>query len=167
MTTPAAPRFEQPFAGGAVVRFHVLATALFLAVCVVALGWRDRGWSEAGFVTVSLILFAVGVGTALWAYAAAVDRSRTSEVAVASLFLLAGDVAPRQVKLRMWAAWGTQIVAAMAVGIIGSTGLATGDKNVLAFGALVPMLGIGLQGLWSARHGVFPRRPGAATGKRR
>jgi len=39
------------------------------------------------------------------------------------------------------------------------------------FGVLVPMLPLGLLGLWGARHGVFPprRMPDAseATGKRR
>jgi hypothetical protein len=30
--------------------------------------------------------------------------------------------------------------------------------TTLAFGTLAPMLGIGINGLWAARHGRFPAR---------
>jgi hypothetical protein len=31
--------------------------------------------------------------------------------------------------------------------------------TTLAFGVLVPVFGVGLNGLWAARHGRFPPRP--------
>jgi hypothetical protein len=34
------------------------------------------------------------------------------------------------------------------------------------FGVLVPMLPIGLAGMWAARYGVFPPRPPAAPRRR-
>jgi hypothetical protein len=38
--------------------------------------------------------------------------------------------------------------------------------STLAFGILVPVLGLGLNGLWSARHGTFrPRRRGNPDGE--
>lgn len=144
--------------GRATVRANVIATTVFAVACVVALLWRHRGWAEAGFVGLSLVLFAVGVATALVAYAGAVERSRTSDIGVAALYLLSGPVAPRTLKWRMHGAWAVQIVGALTVGILGSIGLGSGQRNVLAFGSLVPMLGIGLNGLWSSRHGSFGPR---------
>ena len=140
------------------VRLDVVATALFAVVCALALALRHRGWVEALFVTVSLVLFAVGVVTSLVAYASAVERSRTADISVGSLFMLAGKVAPTAVKRTMYLCWAVQIVAAFVVGIVGATGLGTGQRNVLAFGALVPMLGVGLHGLWAVRHGTFEAR---------
>ena len=32
--------------------------------------------------------------------------------------------------------------------------------TAVAFGILAPMLGLGLMGLWGARHGRFPAAPG-------
>jgi len=53
---------------------------------------------------------------------------------------------------------GAQIVTALATALARSN--TDGQAgSTLAFGVLVPMLGIGLNGLASARHGVFgPRR---------
>jgi hypothetical protein len=39
--------------------------------------------------------------------------------------------------------------------------------NPLAFGILTPLYGLGIAGLWGARHGTFaPRRPTGADGGR-
>ena len=49
-----------------------------------------------------MVLFAAGAATGLWAYAAALERSRTEEVGVANLFLLSGETAPPPVRRTMW-----------------------------------------------------------------
>jgi hypothetical protein len=51
-----------------------------------------------------------------------------------------------------------QIVAALAGASIGAGGLQQGDLNALAFGILVPMFGIGLNGILAVRHGRFGPR---------
>ena len=42
--------------------------------------------------------------------------------------------------------------------IVGATGLSGSQVNALAFGILVPMFGIGMNGLWAVRHGTFGPR---------
>lgn len=47
---------------------------------------------------------------------------------------------------------------------VGRSEAADGSPGTsLAVGVLVPMFGIGLNGLWCALHGVFPPRPDGAT----
>ena len=48
---------------------------------------RPGRWSIA---VVSMVLFAVGAATFLWAYASALERIRTDEIGVANLYLLTG-----------------------------------------------------------------------------
>ena len=48
-----------------------------------------------------------------------------------------------------------QVVAAIAGAWIGVVGLDKGELNALAFGVLVPMFGIGMNGVWAARHGSY------------
>ena len=55
----------------------------------------------------------------------------------------------------MWACFGAQIVVAIAGATIGVVGLDKGQLNALAFGVLVPMFGIGANGIWAVRHGTF------------
>ena len=81
--------------------------------------------------------------------------------------LLTGGTAPRDVKRRMSAALAVQIVAALAGAIVGVTGLQQGDVNALAFGVLVPMFGIGMNGAWAARYGSYgPRVAASSTSKK-
>jgi hypothetical protein len=109
-------------------------------------------------VVVSLVLFAAGIATSLLAYTSALERSRTEEVGVANLFLLTGDTAPKPVKRAMSAALAVQIVAAIIGASIGVSGLQDSQLNALAFGVLVPMFGIGMNGAWAARYGSYGPR---------
>lgn len=103
---------------------------------------------------VALILFAAGSALFLWAFAIAVGRSRTDAIGIGGLYFLAGDTAPRGVRRPMMASVATQTVVAL--------GTATARPfTSLAFGILVPVFGLGIAGLWGARHGRFePRREG-------
>ena len=110
---------------------------------------------------VALACFTVGVVAFLWGYATAVQRSRVDDISVAALYFLVDGAAPTPVARRLNVLLGVQVVVGLATAIWrGSTDGEPG--STLAFGILVPMLGLGLNGLWGARHGRFrPRRPAA------
>lgn len=129
---------------GATVVLGVLLVAAIPApntVGVVAAGW-------------SVVLFVVGCGLFLWAYAIGVQRSRTDAVSIDGLFLLTG-VAPRAVRRRFLGLLAAQCIVSVAAA-------AARPFTTLAFGVLAPMFGLGIQGLWAARHGHFEPRPDPA-----
>ena len=149
------------------VRLNLAGTGLFLAALAVAIPFKDERFAQFLIGIVSVVLFAVGIATSLWAYTSALERSRTEEVGVANLYLLTGDTAPRDVKRAMLIALAVQVVAALVGAIVGVTGLEKGDVNALAFGVLVPMLGIGMNGAWAARYGSYgPRVAAPGTSKK-
>ena len=147
-----------PRGGGRIVRLNLACTALFVAVVAVAVPLRDERPAQVVVAVVSLVLFALGTALSLWAYAVAVERSRRDEVGVANLYLLTGDTAPRSVKRMMAGALALQVVVAIAGAALGMRGLGAQQLNALAFGVLVPMLGIGTNGAWAARYGAFGPR---------
>jgi hypothetical protein len=55
-------------------------------------------------------------------------------------------------------ALAVQVVAALAGAFIGVAGLQDNQVNALAFGVLVPMFGIGMNGAWAARYGSYGPR---------
>ena len=71
--------------------------------------------------------------------------SRGDDIAVASLFFLQGS-APAAVQKQLLGAFAASIVVAIATAWFNP------------FAVLVPMLPLGLVGLWGARHGEFPPR---------
>lgn len=139
-----------------IVRFNLAATLLFSATAIVSAIVFDDVFRVV-IVAVSLSLFAVGVATFLLGFFAAIQRSRESEISVTQLFFLTGDVAPRSVKFPMLTALAVQTTVGIAAAIARPS---TDGKagSVLAFGVLVPMLGLGLNGLWASRHGAFDDR---------
>ena len=141
----------------AIVRLNMVATAGFVVATVIAT-WVFAPWMRVGIVIVDLVLFAIGVVGFLWGYFAAVQRSRTDEISVAELFLLMGSVAPRPVRQVMSWCLGAQVVVGLTGAIVRNS---TDGKpgSTLAFGVLVGMCGLGLNGMWAAKHGYFaPRR---------
>lgn len=103
--------------------------------------------------TVSLVLFLASLP--VWAYAlglAFVRSARGDDIELPSLFLLSGS-APRAVRWHLLGAFAVSIVVAAA----------TGAAN--PFGWLVPMLTLGLVGLWGARHGSYPPRRDVAVAR--
>jgi hypothetical protein len=110
-------------------------------------------------VGASLALFALSIPVWLYAFGKAVARTaRGDDIVVASLFFLQGS-APRRVQVHLLAAVGVSIAVAAA----------TGAAN--PFGVLVPMLPLGLVGLWGARYGTYPprrpRRPAPTVDRKR
>ncbi len=151
------------------VRADLVGTALFLAALAVAIPLRAQRSGQLIIAVVSLVLFATGIATSLWAYTTALERSRNEEVGVANLFLLTGTTAPSSVRRSMSAALAVQVAAAIAGASVGVAGLQEGQLNALAFGVLVPMFGIGMNGTWAALYGSYgPRVTVAAkTSKRK
>ncbi|HEX3667985.1 MAG TPA: hypothetical protein VHY55_02400 [Acidimicrobiia bacterium] len=104
-------------------------------------------------IVVALGLFAISLGVWCWAFAVALARTtRGDDVVVASMFLVQGP-APKRVRVQLFGS------LAVCVAVTAVTAVAE------PFGILVPMLPLGLLGLWGARHGVFPprRMPDATT----
>ena len=151
---------EPAVRGARVVRLNLVGTAVFLIALTIAIPLRTHRFAQLLIGGVSMVLFAIGVATTLWAYTRALDRSRVEEVGVANLYLLTGDTAPKQIRRTMSLALTIQIVAALAGAWIGVAGLDEGQLNALAFGVLVPMFGIGLNGVWAALHGSYGPRVG-------
>ena len=133
-------------AGEGLVRLGVWATAVFTVVSLAAAVAPDP--LEYVSVPLDLVLFAVGCGAFLWAYAVAIGRSRYEALTMGGVFFLGDGVAPTRVARTLRAALAVQVVVAVTVA-------AVRPFSALAFAVLVPMLGLGLMPLWAARHGRF------------
>jgi hypothetical protein len=161
--SPDSMNDHAPHPGARVVRLDLAGTAVFLVALALAVPLRSHRFAQFLIGGVSMALFAVGVATTLWAYTRALDRSRVDEVGVANLYLLTGDTAPKTVRRTMSLALAVQVLAAIAGAWIGVVGLDKGQLNALAFGVLVPMFGVGMNGVWAARHGSYGPRVGRAV----
>jgi hypothetical protein len=104
----------------------------------------------------AVVLFAVGTGALLWAYALGVSRSRTLEVTLAGLFFLAGPTAPPDIRRRFRVALAVETVAVVAAASVR-------PYTAVAFGVLAPMFGLGLMSMWGGRHGSFSAKPTRST----
>ena len=110
-------------------------------------------------IVVALALFVSGSVAMAWSYAIAIRRSRTDEIAVAGLYFLAGGAADRDVRRALMGALVVQAV-------VGFAAAAARPFTAAAFGILAPVWGLGLTGLWAARHGSYPPRQVAAPRRR-
>jgi len=128
------------------------ATAAFAAISFTTFAQ----W--VGAVT-ALALFAAGVFAFLWSYFHAVQRSRHHEISVTALYLLVGASTPASVKRTMWLALAAQVAIAVATTLARPDGPDGGPGSSLAVGFLVPMFGLGMNGLWAAYNAAFPPRP--------
>ena len=103
-------------------------------------------------LVVAIALFAGGCAIFLWAFLLVAARSRTDLMQQAQIWFLTGSPTPAAVRKSLLGALAVQV----------AVGLATAGARPytsLAAGVLVPMWGLGLCGLWAARHGDFPPRP--------
>ncbi len=140
------------------VRADLFGTGAFIVALAIAVPLRTERWAQVLVAVISVALFAVGVGSSLWAYAAALERSRVQEVGVANLYLLTGTTAPQPVKRALLASLAVQVVASFGAASVGVVGLDDSQLNALAFAVLVPMFGIGMNGVWAARYGSYGPR---------
>ena len=134
--------------GEAIIRWSWITTAFFALITAIAVVWSGF---EPVAVTVDLLLFALGLAVFAAAFLAGAARSRTSELGIGGWFFLLGDTAPRSVKRHLLGSLTVQVVLAFAAASVRAPG-------PLAFGTLVPLLGLAWCGRWGARYGKFPDR---------
>jgi len=135
-------------AGRALIGASWAGTLAFTITAVIATVNPDSLGVPA--VIVSVVLFAAGSVAMFWAFLIAVQRSRTDLIGMGGLYFGAGS-APPSVRLHLMSSLGVQVAVAF---ITASIRVFT----TLAFGILVPVWGLGLAGLWCARHGEFAPR---------
>lgn len=142
--------------GAGVIRVNDMLTSLFAVTSILAVVFFDQPW-KAIAASVSIACFVVGVVVFLWGYWTAVQRSRYDNIAVASMYFLTDKCAPRSVSTRMNLVLVIQVVVAVVTALLRSS---TDGKpgSTLAFGILVPVLGLGMNGLWAALYGEFSPR---------
>ena len=142
--------------GSFLVKCNLVLTVVFVAASILAAVTFTSPWKTVG-VVVSLGCFSVGIVAFLWGYWTAVQRSRLDNISVAALYFLVDNCAPQSVARLMNGALGIQVVVAVATAISRTT---TDGRagSTLAFGVLVPMMGLGLNGLWGATYGTFAPR---------
>ena len=142
--------------GSALIRANGGLTVLFVVTAVLATWTFDAPWKNIA-VGVAVGCFSVGVIVFLWGYWTAVQRSRYDNIAVASLYFLVDHCAPKNVMRVMNVLLAVQVVVGVATASIRST--TDGEPgSTLAFGILVPMMGLGFNGLWGAFYGTFRPR---------
>jgi len=136
--------------GTRLVRLDAIGTGVLVATSAAAAVAPDTfKLVDAAFAGV---LFLVGTGALLWAYAIGISRSRTELVDIPGLFLLSGPVAPAPTRRTFRVVLAVQVVAVVVAASVR-------PFTEVAFGILAPMYGLGLMALWGARHGTFPARP--------
>jgi len=139
-----------------ITKLNVALTAVFVVITVLAVVVFNSPLRRLVAI-VDLLLFAIGVATFIWGYFSAVQRSRSDEISVAGLFLLIDGVASKSVMRVMNSALAIQVTVGLGGAIFrrSTDGVA---GSTLAFGVLVPLLGLGLNGLWASKYGSFGKR---------
>jgi hypothetical protein len=135
--------------GRAIVLTSWVGDAVFALTAIPAAAGLEA--FDVPAVAAALGLFFVSLPLWAWAFVVAASRSAEGDdIVVGSMFGSVGG-APRTVRLQLFGSLGLAVLVAI--------GTAAADP----FGVLVPMLPLGLVGLWAARHGTFPPRgmPGA------
>jgi hypothetical protein len=145
-----------------IIGANVVGTSAFVVTAVFAAVVFSTPSQWVGAIT-AMALFAVGVFAFLWSFYNAVQRSRVEELSVTQVYLLLGAPTPPRVRRIMLTMLLVQIVVGLATAIGRSESADGSPGTSLAVGVLVPMYGIGLNGLWGAFHGVFPPRPESTT----
>lgn len=158
--------------GEALVRVDVAGTLVAAVAGVLALVSSDL--AKFVLVPVAAVTGGVGLVTFVWSYFRAVGRSRQDEISVSQLYVVAGKVAPPSVKRRLqWSLWA-QVIVAIVVMFAGFQRTEPQEFNWAATIIVLPLFGMGLNGVWVSLHGAFgpriltpgtrrkdrPRRPG-------
>lgn len=135
--------------GQGIITGSWVTTVVFAAAATMAATFPDP--LARPVAVLDVVLFVIGIGAFLLAYARAIGRSRTEQVEIAGVFFLSSGVAPRRVRRSLLGAFAFQVVVALVTSSIR-------PYTSVAFGILVPTLGLGLAGLWGAHYGRFPPR---------
>ena len=122
-----------------------LCTAVFTAATLPAIVDPDE--FVGTFFAVSLVLFFAGCALFAADIVLAAARSRDDLMGIGGLFFLIGS-APRTVQVQLLCSLAAQVLVAVV-------GAVVHPFTPLAFGTLVPMIGLGWCGFWAVRHGSF------------
>jgi hypothetical protein len=144
-------------AGEVIVLVDVVGTVVFAATAAYAAVVFSTAAQWVGAIT-AMALFAIGVFAFLWSFWNAVQRSRAEQIGVMQMYLLLGEPTPSRVRWTMLSMLAIQITVALVTALARSEADDGSPGTSLAVGILVPMFGLGLNGLWCAFHGVFPPR---------
>jgi len=147
-TAAMQARFGDRVPGRAIIVVSWVCTAVFTLAAIPAL--VDPRDAVAAFFAVSVVLFVAGCALFMVVLLLAAARSRDDAMGIGGLFFLAGS-APVPVQRHLLGSMGVQVVVA-----IGAAAL--DPFTPLAFGTLVPTIGLALCGLWAVRYGLFPAR---------
>lgn len=134
--------------GRTIVRLSWAVTTAFVGLSGVAVVAAGTRYPIAG---IDVAIFAAGCLAMLGAFARAVERSRNEIVSVPGVFFLAEGAAPKAIRRQLLASAALQTIVALVAASVR-------PYTAVAFGILVPMFGLGMIGLWGARHGTFPAR---------
>jgi hypothetical protein len=145
---PSEDDLDGTISGEAIINASWAGTGLYTALAIAGTIFPDTFATPTAVL--SGVLFVVGCVTFLWAYAVAVSRSRTDLIGIGGLYFLVGT-APKVVRFRLRLSLAIEIVAAIVSSSIR-------PFTPMAFGFLVPVFGLGMSGLWGARHGAFESR---------
>ena len=147
--------------GATIVRANIIGTVLFTLSAVLA-SIVFEGFFKVQGVVIALCLFSAGVFVFLWGYWRALQRSRRDVMSVTELYFLVGPYVDKRISRIMNGMLAIQVVVAVATALSRSSSPAADGASTpgstLAFGVLVPMFGLSLNGLWSSVHGRFPPR---------
>jgi hypothetical protein len=147
--TAVAPPDGEAIAGRAILRASRATTIAFAFAASAAAA--VPGTLARPVAVFDCGLFVAGIVAFLVAYSRAIARSRTEQVEILGVYLLGGGAAPRSVRRSLLGDLTVQVVVAVVTSSIR-------PYTAVAFGVLVPMLGLGLTGLWGATHGTFSAR---------
>jgi len=139
---------DRAIEGEAIINGSWAGTGIYVALAIVGTIFPDSFATPTAIV--SGALFVIGCVAFFWAYAVAVSRSRTDLIGIGGLYFLVGT-APKLVRYRLRLSLAVEVVAALASSSIR-------PFTPMAFGFLVPVFGLGMCGLWGARHGTFESR---------
>lgn len=141
--TPDEPLLSP--SGRRIIAISWWTTAIFAVTATIAA--ISPGFFRWPALAVALAMFVVGCVVFLWAFVIAVARSRTDAIGIGGLFFLAGT-APRGVQAHLIGSFAVQVVVAI-------TTASLRVFTTLAFGALAPVMGLAMAGLWGAKFGRF------------
>ena len=147
MQAPVDEDLDAEEQGPAIINASWAGTGLYVALAVAGTIFPDSFATATAWVSA---LFFAGCVAFLWAYGVAVSRSRTDLIGIGGLYFLAGT-APKVVQFRLRLSLALEVVAAIVSASIR-------PFTPMAFGFLVPVFGLGMCGLWGARHGTFAPR---------
>jgi len=128
------------------VRVSRIATYVFATT---AIGADFVPFLRGPAAVVAVTMFIAGAVAMVAAVLIAASRSGASRIGVAGLFFLSGT-APRDVQRQLL---GGLVIQA----VVGFGTAAVRPYTSSALGVLAPVAGLGLCGLWAARHGSFER----------